>query len=165
MKMRYVGVIFLIVMIGIIYWASQSSSTDTTDNMPGMNHPTEEHPMSNPTTSPVAEGVYQTLTMDEFASILESQSDQYTVVNVHIPYEGEIEGTDEQIPYNDVSALMTALPDKDAPIILYCRSGRMSEIASQALIEQGYTQVWDVPGVMIAWEQSGRTILQNPDKE
>lgn len=165
MKMRYVGVIFLIVMIGIIYWASQSSSTDTTDNMPGMNHPTEEHPMSSPTTSPVAEGVYQTLTMDEFASILESQSDQYTVVNVHIPYEGEIEGTDEQIPYNDVSALMTALPDKNAPIILYCRSGRMSEIASQALIEQGYTQVWDVPGGMIAWEQSGRTILQNPDKE
>lgn len=121
--------------------------------------------MSNPTASPVAEGSYQTLTLDEFASILESQSEQYTVVNVHIPYEGEIEGTDNQIPYNDVSALMTALPDKDAPIILYCRSGRMSEIASQALIEQGYTQVWDVPGGMLAWEQSGRTILQNPSED
>ncbi len=103
---------------------------------------------------------YQTLTMDAFADILATKHDQYTVVNVHIPYEGEIEGTNLKIPYNDVNALMTALPDKNAPIILYCRSGRMSEIAAKALVEKGYTRIFDVPGGMIKWEETGRKVIQ-----
>lgn len=102
---------------------------------------------------------YQTLTIDEFASIVANESDQYTIVNVHIPYEGEIAETDLSIPYNDIEALTRALPDPNAPIILYCRSGRMSEEASRALIDLGYTQLWDVPGGMIAWESSGRELL------
>jgi len=102
---------------------------------------------------------YQTLSIDAFTDILAKQKGKYKIVNVHTPYEGEIEGTDAKIPYNDPSALMVALPDKNAPIILYCRSGRMSEIASKALIEKGYTQVWDVVGGMIAWEASGRKIV------
>ncbi len=105
-------------------------------------------------------GGYQTLTIDAFAEILASNKKDYTVVNVHIPYEGEIEGTDAKLAYNDLNALMAALPDKNAPIILYCRSGRMSEIASKALAEKGYTQVWDVPGGMIAWQASGRNVIE-----
>lgn len=97
----------------------------------------------------------ETLSIDEFSEILSTRSDEYTVINVHIPYEGEVEGTDAHVPYNDIDALTAALPDKDAPIILYCRSGRMSDEASKALVELGYTQVWDVPGGMIAWEQAG----------
>lgn len=104
-------------------------------------------------------GEYQTMTIDEFASALETQGDVYNVVNVHIPYEGEIEGTDIQAAYNDIVVLTDALPDKNAPIILYCRSGRMSEIASQALVELGYNQVWDVPGGMNAWLDSGRNLI------
>ncbi len=101
----------------------------------------------------------QTLTIDAFADILANQSDAYTVINVHIPYEGEVEETDAHIPYNDLDALTAALPDKDAPIILYCRSGRMSAEASEELVELGYTQVWDVPGGMNAWADSGREII------
>ncbi|MDK3161439.1 rhodanese-like domain-containing protein [Kamptonema cortianum] len=104
-------------------------------------------------------GLYQTLTVDEFASIVANESDQYTIVNVHIPYEGEVAETDLSIPYNDIEALTRALPDPNVPIILYCRSGRMSEEASRALIDLGYTQLWDVPGGMIAWESSGRELL------
>ncbi len=111
------------------------------------------------TAEPPGVGGYQTLTIDAFADILARNKSQYTVVNVHIPYEGEIEGTDAKIPYNDVNALMAALPDKNAPIILYCRSGRMSDIASRALLDKGYTRIWDVPGGMIAWEASGRKII------
>lgn len=107
----------------------------------------------------VVEPRYQTLSIDEFSSILENESDAYTVVNVHIPYEGEVLNTDLQIAYNDVDALTSALPDRDAPIILYCRSGRMSEEASQVLLELGYTNVYDVPGGMNAWQDSGRELL------
>jgi rhodanese-related sulfurtransferase len=116
---------------------------------------------SQPPSSPAAEtgGTYRTLTIDALADILANRHDQYTIINVHIPYEGEIEGTNTKIPYNDLSALMAALPDKNAPIILYCRSGRMSEIASHALLDKGYTQVWDVPGGMIAWQATGRSLI------
>lgn len=104
-------------------------------------------------------GSYQTLTIDEFASIVTNDSDEYTIVNVHIPYEGEIAETDFSIPYNDIESLTIALPDKNASIILYCRSGRMSEEASRALIELGYIQVWDVPGGMNAWQASGFELI------
>lgn len=99
------------------------------------------------------------MTIDEFANIVAEESDEYTIVNVHIPYEGEVAETDMSIAYNDIAALSSALPDKNAPIILYCRSGRMSEEASRALIEFGYTNLYDVPGGMNAWQNSGRDLL------
>lgn len=102
--------------------------------------------------------VYRTLTLDQFADIVANQSSEYAVINVHVPYAGEIEGTDTHTPYNDIEALMAFLPNKEAPIILYCASGRMSEEASRNLIRQGYTQVWDVPGGMNAWRASGREL-------
>ncbi len=107
-----------------------------------------------------ASGAYHPLTVDTFAEILAKNKRDYTIVDVHIPYDGDIEGTDLKIPYNDVNALMAALPNKDARIILYCRSGRMSEIASRALIDKGYTQVFDVQGGMSAWQASGRALIE-----
>lgn len=106
-------------------------------------------------------GVYQTLTLEAFDDILNNDASGYTIVNVHIPYEGEIEGTDANIAYNDIDALTAALPDKNAPIILYCRSGNMSAQASSALADLGYTQIWDVPGGMNAWSETGREVINN----
>lgn len=117
-------------------------------------------PPTNPSSTLTA---YRTLTIDEFAEIITNESEQYTIVNVHIPFEGEIDETDLSVPYNDLEALTTALPDKNAPIILYCRSGRMSEEASRALVELGYTQIWDVPGGMNAWQASERELKSNED--
>ena len=117
------------------------------------------------TVSPEASGSYQTLTIDEFADILANRSDEYAVVNVHIPYEGEVENTDMKIAYNDIEALTAALPNTSAPIILYCRSGSMSAEAAQVLADLGYSQIWDVPGGMNAWTASGRELLDNRPTE
>jgi rhodanese-related sulfurtransferase len=102
------------------------------------------------------------LTVDEFAAILDGRSDQFTVVNVHIPYEGEVPNTDLEIAYNEVETLTASLPDRDASIILYCRSGNMSADAAQALVDAGYTQIYDVQGGMNAWTSSGRKLLNAP---
>jgi rhodanese-related sulfurtransferase len=104
---------------------------------------------------------YQTVSMNELADIMAKEEREFTVVNVHIPYQGEIDGTDYNIAYNDLNALTEALPDKDAPIVVYCRSGNMSEQATRDLIELGYTQVFDVPGGMNSWQASGRTLVEN----
>jgi rhodanese-related sulfurtransferase len=114
--------------------------------------------IATPTSEPVA-GEYRTLSIDEFADIVDNHPNDYEIINVHIPYAGEVANTDANIPYNDLGALMSAIPDKNTPVILYCRSGNMSQQASTALIQQGYTQVWDVPGGMIAWQSSGRALL------
>lgn len=82
-------------------------------------------------------------------------------VNVHIPYEGEIEQTDAFIQYDQISLHLAELPaDKNAPIVLYCRSGRMSGIAATTLADAGYTNVWDLAGGMVAWEAGGLTLIE-----
>ncbi|MEG2038076.1 MAG: redoxin domain-containing protein, partial [Ruthenibacterium sp.] len=40
------------------------------------------------------------------------------------------------------------LPDKNAPIYVYCRSGRRSESAAKKLVELGYTAVYDFGGIV-----------------
>lgn len=111
---------------------------------------------------PAAASVYRTMSIEELANVLENEREQFAVINVHIPYAGEIDGTDANVPFNDLDALVAALPNKDAPIVLYCRSGAMSAEAAQNLADRGYTQIYDVPGGMNAWTASGRTLIDRP---
>ncbi len=95
-------------------------------------------------------------------SVIELQSMQankdFTLVNVHIPFEGNIARTDMSIPYDQVAQNLDQLPDKNARIVLYCRSGRMSAIAAETLVGQGYTNIFSLQGGMSAWEQAGNSI-------
>ena len=52
------------------------------------------------------------------------------------------------IPYDEIEKKAPALlTDKNATIIVYCRTGRRSEIAAKALIGIGYTNVADMGGI------------------
>ena len=105
-----------------------------------------------------AEAGFTTLTSAQLASMLR-RKDVY-FVNVHIPYEGEIESTDAFVPFNEIAENLDKLPDKNERIILYCRTGRMSEIAARELARLGYGRVSHLGGGMIAWERSGRKLLR-----
>ncbi len=78
-----------------------------------------------------------------------------TLVNVHVPYEGEIPGTDLFIPYDAVRARVGELPGRDAAIALYCRRGPMSREAAQTLVTLGYRRVYVLRGGFEAWRQAG----------
>ena len=82
----------------------------------------------------------------------------FTLVNVHIPFEGDIARTDLSIAYDQVAQNLDQLPAKDARIVLYCRSGRMSAIAAETLIGLGYTNIFNLQGGMAVWEQAGNKI-------
>ncbi|WP_228617871.1 rhodanese-like domain-containing protein [Exiguobacterium sp.] len=48
----------------------------------------------------------------------------------------------------------TELPyAKDEPLYIICRSGNRSAQAASLLNDRGYTEIYDVTGGMIAWEQ------------
>ena len=104
----------------------------------------------------VDSGAYYNVNADELQTILNNKD--FVFVNVHIPFEGNIAGTDLSIPYDQITELanLAQLPaDKNAKIVLYCRSGRMSAIAAKELVKLGYTNIWNLKGGMLEWERAG----------
>jgi rhodanese-related sulfurtransferase len=88
-------------------------------------------------------------------------SKDFLFVNTHVPYEGEIEQTDAFIAFEESGPQRVGEypADKSAKIVLYCRSGRMSAIVAEELVNSGYTNIWNLDGGMIAWEKAGYTII------
>jgi len=102
----------------------------------------------------VAGGFYTDVGVAELQTMLANKD--FTFVNVHIPFEGDIANTDLSIAYNEIEQNLGKLPaEKDAKIVLYCRSDRMSRIAAETLVDLGFTNVWNLDGGMVAWEQAG----------
>lgn len=83
------------------------------------------------------------------------------VIDVHTPEQTHLPSTDEFIPYDQITDNLDKLPqDKAAPILLYCRSGSMSQMAAQDLLELGYTNIYDLTGGTDAYKnlQTGARI-------
>lgn len=112
------------------------------------------------TTVPVAGGKYTNVSAPELKRMLDAKD--YFFVNVHIPYAGEIAGTDAFIPYDQVREQLHLLPaEKNAKIVLYCMSDRMSTIAAKTLVELGYTNIWNLQGGMAAWDHQGYPVIRS----
>lgn len=102
-------------------------------------------------------GSYKDLSVVELNTLMENKD--FTLINVHIPFEGNLPKTDLSIPYDTIGQNLDKLSDdKTAKIILYCRSDRMSTIAATELVKLGYTNIWNLEGGMVAWEQAGLPI-------
>jgi rhodanese-related sulfurtransferase len=100
---------------------------------------------------------YADIDVEELARLLERE--EVTLVNVHVPYEGELPETDLFIPYDEVTDHLDQLPDEDPPVILYCRSGGMSTEAARELAALGYTNVLELDGGFKAWKTVGFDLL------
>lgn len=94
---------------------------------------------------------------DEFAAVIAEPG--RVAINVHVPYEGDIPGTDLSVPFDQIGRQADRLPaDRSTPLAIYCRSGSMSETAGAELTGLGYTDVVELKGGMRAWQQSGRSV-------
>ena len=102
---------------------------------------------------------YENIFVDQLETLMDQKD--VTLINVHIPYQGEIENTDLLIPFNAINQNKNLLPKiKDAKIVVYCMGDQMSTIAAEQLIKMGYTRVSKLKGGMLAWQKLGRHIVQ-----
>ncbi len=135
----------------LTFAACQPGPTDTAGNAPAAGEP-----VSTPVV--VSSGAFMQITPATLAGMLADKD--FFFVNTHIPYEGEIAPTDAFIAYNETAQRLAEYPaDKNAMIVLYCRSGRMSAIAAEDLVDAGYTNVWDLAGGFNAWKDAGFELI------
>lgn len=115
---------------------------------------------SSKTPGSAAAGAYHKITAEEAKNMMESGG--VTVVDVRRPEEyaekhipGAILVSNETIAEKSNETL----PDKDAVLLIYCRTGVRSKQASDKLIELGYKNIYDFGGI-VDWQyetESGGT--------
>ena len=93
--------------------------------------------------------MYEQITQQQAKEIMDS-GESYILLDVREQNEfdeGHIPGA-ILIPYTEIDAKAEEfLPDKEAQILVYCRSGRRSKIASESLANLGYTNVKEFGGI------------------
>lgn len=94
--------------------------------------------------------VYVNITAEEAKEIMDTE-EGYVILDVREQDEydaGHISGA-ILIPYTQIEVKANEmLPDKDQLILVYCRSGRRSKIAAEALAELGYTNIKEFGGIL-----------------
>ena len=96
------------------------------------------------------EAAYMNVTAEEAKAIMDNE-EGYVILDVrtqeeydqgHIP--GAIVISHEEI----MEKAEDVLTDKEQLILVYCRSGRRSKIAAEALVELGYTNIKEFGGII-----------------
>ena len=94
--------------------------------------------------------VYVNITAEEAKQIMDTE-EGYIILDVRTQEEygeGHIPGA-ILIPNTEVEARAEKeMPDKDQLILVYCRSGRRSKLAAEALVELGYTNIKEFGGII-----------------
>ncbi len=96
---------------------------------------------------------YEQITPEEAKKIMDTQK-AYVIIDARTEAEfaeGHIAGAILIPEYEITQKAEQEIPDKDTLILVYCRSGRRSKIAAEALINLGYTNVKEFGGI-IDWQ-------------
>ena len=93
---------------------------------------------------------YEQITAKEAKIIMDTEKD-YVIIDARTEEEfaeGHIENAILIPEYEIAPRAEKELPDKEQLILVYCRSGRRSKIASEELVNLGYTNVKEFGGII-----------------
>lgn len=94
--------------------------------------------------------MYEQITAEEAKKIMDS-GEERIILDVREQDEfdaGHIHGA-ILLPYTKIeNKAKDLLPDKDKQLLVYCRSGRRSKIAAEALARLGYTNIKEFGGII-----------------
>ena len=96
---------------------------------------------------------YEQISASQAKAIMDSEKN-YVIIDARTQSEfdeGHIPGAILIPEYEVAERAESELPDKNQLILVYCRSGRRSKIAAQALVDLGYTNVKEFGGI-IDWK-------------
>ncbi len=127
----------------------ESSTSDATDDL------TDTDGIERLDCSTASDAV-NIITPDELDDMMAAKD--FLLINVHVPYEGEIPGTDAHVRYTATDALVDQIGDEGTKVVLYCKTGPMSATAAADLKDRGYCNLFDMPAGMNGWEAAGYTL-------
>ena len=93
---------------------------------------------------------YEQISAEQAKTIMDTEKD-YIIIDARTEEEfaeGHIEGAVLIPEYEVADRAEKELPDKEQLILVYCRSGRRSKIASEELVKLGYTNVKEFGGII-----------------
>lgn len=96
---------------------------------------------------------YVQISAAEAKALMDSEKD-YVIIDARTQEEYDAGHIPDAVlipEYEIADRAESELTDKNQLILVYCRSGRRSKIASQALVDLGYTNVKEFGGI-IDWE-------------
>jgi phage shock protein E len=102
-------------------------------------------------------GAYTVVTPAELQKMMAAKD--FTLINVHVPSEGDLPDTDVSIAFNEIDAHLEMLPSENsAKIVLYCKTGPMSTRAASTLVKLGFTNLHILEGGFNAWTAAGNAL-------
>ena len=93
---------------------------------------------------------YDQITAEQAKTIMDTEKD-YIIIDARTEEEfaeGHIDNAILIPEYEIAERAEKELPDKEQLILVYCRSGRRSKIASEELVKLGYTNVKEFGGII-----------------
>ena len=88
----------------------------------------------------------------------------FVLIDVRSPEEhaaGFIPGTDLNIDFREIKTRHREIGvPLDEHVVVYCQSGRRSNIAAETLADLGYTHVYNVQGSLNAWVEAGYPVTR-----
>jgi len=141
LKILSIVILIIVIIAVVIYYV--------TTNLSKVNNKNTEEKVGEPA---MASSKYIHISASEMVEQIKNmKTDDYVILDVRTKQEYD----EERIPnsvlltLNEIGAKASnVLPNKDIRIYVYCRSGARSQQAAHELINLGYTNVYDMGGII-----------------
>jgi len=154
MKRIRLTLCLLLAAMTILMMAGCTSGNDVSATAGVLPTPEEEGPPTSAAASSESgpeemKAEYRKITAEDAKAMMDAGDVIVLDVRTKEEYDtGHIEKAVLLPDYEVAARAETVLPDRNAVILVYCRSGRRSELAARALVDQGYSGVYDFGGIV-----------------